>query len=364
MAYKRKRAAGGKRKAGTGYRRKTTARKRAGANKKTPRYTKGSSMSMNDVNRQLAVYKNPFTTYTTNPKIPDGKATMSAGLRVQAVKDIKFSAVNETLHILLLPGCNNGAIILGNNGTAMTDKNMFYKNQVAIKTESMAPDLLDDDNKPITTSSTNTYKGEVGVIETGETKWRLVSQALKLTLVNNSDENDGWWEAIRTTCNAKSFGLVENNESSYYHVGFNSTTALPDVSLTDTIVENNTYASGKLRDIHRYLFQLHPTVNDHDFKSCVDIRTQPDQASMMPYLMDDSFDCIYIRVYGRSAADGRNPTRLMAHIVANQEVIYDEDEVMTRFHTETKRAGQGVLERTKDYMVRNNKAARLAYGGL
>lgn len=344
MAYK---------KAGRTTRKRTTRRKtvrrarKTYPNKRTPKYVKSGSLTPSDVGRQLTVYKSPLSTITTNPKIPDGKASMSAGLRIQAVADITFDAAETTLHMVIFPGCNSGAFYLGGTDEATISKrHMLYTKHNQIKVAASSdPD-------------TTLTEGEV---VTGEQKWRLVSQAVKLTLVNNSDQNDGWWEAIRGNCNPKNFNIVTHATNQY--IGNSDPAALNEFDPAAQIVENSTYASGKLRDIHRYLFQLHPQINEHNFKNLASIREQAINSDEKEFMMDDSFDCIYLRIHGRSGLSG-TPTKLMAHLVANHEVVYDEDMPMARFHTETKRAAPGVLERCKDMLVRNNKAARVMYGGL
>jgi len=50
-------------------------------------------------------------------------------------------------------------------------------------------------------------------------------------------------------------------------------------------------------------------------------------------MYDGSFDCIFIRIHPR--AEGSTDvasTRLLAHVVSNQEIMYDETSQLSRFH--------------------------------
>jgi len=260
---------------------------------------------------QLAVYRNAFSTATTNPKIPDGKAYHSAGIRLQAVKEFVNDSA-ETMDFLLFPGLNNGVV-----STSTTNDNglMPYPNHAGFA-------LVGGE-----------YEQADGYVN----MWRVVSQAIKFTLINNSDENDGWWEACRVQLGPgaafdwQAFGGT--TESPLGVIGNGATAGnLPGVDVTRQLVENPTYVTGKLRDIHRHVFQLHPQGSDHDFiKLRRRLPTTPGE-ELNEKLLDDNFDGIYIRIHGRTGVE--SPTRVMAHVVSNQEIVYDEDSSLSRYHSE------------------------------
>lgn len=256
------------------------------------------------VSDHLAVYHNAFSTATTNPKIPDGKAYHSAGIRLQAVKEFSNDS-SGTMEFFFFPGINNGcwanSVVAANFG----DTSMPYTNHAVV------------------TGTTQNVNGEIS-------KWRLVSQATKISLVNNSDENDGWWEAIRvqTSNNPNSdngFDVV--NVSGLSIIG-GPQGGIPGMNVGITnLVEHPTYCTGKLRDIHRHIFDLMPQGSDHDFQ------TFPQTGlSTNAYLDTENYDCIFVRIHGRAGAE--TPTRVMIHTVSNQEVLYNESGTLSRFHSE------------------------------
>lgn len=286
--------------------------------------------------QQLATYYNPFSTATTNPKIPDGKAYHSAGIRLQAVKEFVMSTGN-TLDLLLFPGLSNG-LIVAKQDPAST-RYMPYQ-------------------------SHGRFVGNTTLmeqpVETTISSWRVVSQGLKITLTNNSDENDGWWEAIRVQPGfASSFGMVNPEGDGSFYIGTTADSAdLPAVDVDKQMVENPSYVTGKLRDIHKHLFCLAPQGKDHDFTKILarfsetDAEGYPTAADLN---FDFNFDCIYIRIHGRS---GATPTRIMTHVVSNQEVIYDEGAQLTRYHSETEH-NEAAFDRAKrNVIMASPKAAK------
>lgn len=283
------------------YRRRRTTRRR--------RYTGGMKTSSRGLasNLQLAVYRNAFSTATTNPKIPDGKAYHSSGVRLQAVKEW-INDGTTTMDFLIFPGLNNGLIMAKANTT-----NGRY---------------LSYPSHGVFTAAENIFTQTPA---TAIDKWRVVSQALKVTLVNNSDENDGWWEAVRVQL-SNSASIKFDPVATGPIVGTDvAADKLPNVDVDRQMVENPTYVSGKLRDIHRHVFQLAPQGADHDFN---ELGIAIDNTSTGVYsLLDRNFDAIYLRIHGRTGTS--SPTRVMTHMVCNQEIVYDEGATLCRYHSET-----------------------------
>jgi len=264
----------------------------------------------------LAVYHNPFSTATTNPKIPDGKVYASTGIRLQSVGEM-VNDTTDNMDILLFPGLSNGLLTAsslsnGGNVTAYPYKDHGRFDPVGL---SMSGQAIH--------------------------KWRVVSQALKITLVNNSDENDGWFECIRVQGASDSgFDMVPAADDGQLIIA-GSGIQIPAISSTN-MVEHPTYVTGKLRDIHRYLFHLMPQGNDHEFETMLRDYVSEDQ--LRPDQLDNNgYDMVFIRVHGRT---GSSPTRLMLHVVSNQEIVWDESSSNTRFHSEAK-GNRAVFDRSK-----------------
>ena len=71
--------------------RKGASKRRGGTKKTTPKKRttrKSAPKTLTQEHRQLAVYHNPFSRATKQPKIPDGKVTESLGFQTQAVKEL------------------------------------------------------------------------------------------------------------------------------------------------------------------------------------------------------------------------------------------------------------------------------------
>ena len=303
--YNRRRKAGGHRY----YTRGKTVQAR-------PKYYR-TRVTRSPLQDQLSVYFNPFSTRTTNPKIPDGKCHLSSGLRLQAVKEFTNDATG-TMDFLMIPGLKTG--VLAVNTTDATG-NMNYTNHADM---AGATDLV-----------------QAGVNESQINKWRVVSQGLKVTLVNNSDENDGWFEAIRVSVTNNSTAFSQDGNGNYIPTGG----ALPGIDETSSsLPEHPSYTTGKLRDIHRHLFQLKPHTDDHDFVTLPSTIPQAEwEVGAKSPILDDSLDAIYVRIHGRAGAE--TPTRVMLHIVSNQEVVFDEGNAMSRFMSETTMGGSNMMKR-------------------
>jgi len=327
------------------YRRRTTRRRRY-----RPRYVR-TGLRNHPVNSNLSVIRNPFSLSSVNPKIPDGKSYLSAGQRLQAVKEFTLEAESW---FCFYPGINNGLSFSNSDDAGGVTGNaqsliMPYRNHVQLYNR---------------TSDQNHGFRQVG---NHVAQWRIVSQGLRLNLTNNSDENDGWFECIRITLNASEAGMfvqkadvspnVEGDEhgtgsqransirtaaSAALGIGF--FTEAPVHYVTDgrdssSMVEHPSYFSGKLRNIHRTQFQLRSGTSDHDFQNLTNLDTSFNDSRTSFY--DGSFDAILIKIHGR-AATGATKTRLMAHVVCNQEIVYDDNSTMSRFHSTSSRTGRAI----------------------
>jgi hypothetical protein len=265
----------------------------------------------------VAALKNPFSTRTIHPKVPDGKTHISSGQRLQAVKTIP-AAVGPFVHeILLFPGLNNSvtALASGANTTPATATNVDFGTTHA----------------PLITGG-----GGAGTARQSDQSqlicsWRTVSCGLRLNLVNNADSNEGWFEACRVNlCDPTKFTVVEpvqtqNSDPVYVAASALSAAQLAEVAPfnTQNMAISPTFISGKLRDIHKYSFTLNPNTNDRPF------RPMPAFGSDIPMssLVDTSMDAVLIRIHGSAS------TQLMAHVVHNQEIIYDENTALYRAST-------------------------------
>jgi hypothetical protein len=222
--------------------------------------------------------------------------------------------------------------------------------------------------------------------ETRIEKWRLVSAGLRMSCTNNATDNTGWWEACRINIADKSqdWGLVPlpagqpmqyqiqdattgaiptqqkaeydtwaENTSLYVtgkidlsqklHDAVGNTPApnnsfLPGVDEKSDMANNATYCSGKLRDLHKHVFKLRPSGDEHKYKEIPELLKRSNYRDNWPFndvratnntgdegsLVDDLFDAIHIRIHPGPT------TKLMCHVVANQELVYNENSNFAR----------------------------------
>lgn len=330
-------------------RRRTTAKKPATKRKSVKKRTPATT----EIKRQLQVYHNPFSNATKQPKIPDGKVGESLGFQTQVVRELIAAQGTSTkgeLTILMFPGMNAGAVVV---------------NDVAGNLAYVAPG-----NKlnilGYTDSNGLNYDGVAGsggsvVMNDSYANWRIVSQGLRLSLLNPAETDDGWWESARVHIphDPASFKLFGNNLQKDKTNGV----VVPDFLARSlhagaiSLVNENSYRTGTLRDLHKKLFTLHPQKDDHDFVKPRIITTlaagdmfasgggadeevtftpgSDNAQELIDSAVDFSFDFVVIKIHGRPSGE---ETRLHANMVCNQEIVFGPDMRESRFHTTTENA--------------------------
>lgn len=234
-----------------------------------------------------ASFLDPFTA-SGQPKILDGSVDRSSGLRFRQTGNITLDGTGADNYIVLFPGMGNG---------------------IAWKKASDANWTV---TSPYPTHlGTATDQGNVRRV-------RLVSQGAKFSLLNSSDDNEGYWEAIRIPIESLTFVDTTAPVGEDYQVR-PATTFAPS-----NLANYNTFQTGRLRDLHRFLFKLNSVAPDHPWLSV----TSP-PASAQSY--DENFDLIFIRLVGR--IDAVTPSMLQFDFIANHEVVYKDDTVMARLAT-------------------------------
>lgn len=320
------------------------------------------------VGDQLRVYQYPMQTDTNNPKIPDGKALLSVGVKLQRTAELVQTT--EVMELFMFPGFNNGMCYMGGRNTDgdVIENNLFYPTHGRV--EAVPPPPLPQ-NAPAGTPQNPPGKGAT---LWNEQQWRLVSQQLKLTSLNSAHDYDGWWECVRFTCvpsdiqvwSGPQYAPTGNaNPVVMVFVGkYPDNAVRPNAfpALNTVLTTNPTYCTGKIKDLHRFNFQLLPNMNNHDF---VDLDELGEDADYNDQLIDKTFDCWYMRLHGTPLNQANallRPTTIMAHLVSNQELIYRENAERTRYHTECYDATTKLRQARRQLRL-NNKAAKPMYGG-
>jgi len=270
--------------------------------------------------------RNAFSLKTSTARIPDGKEYASAGIRLQCTREY-VSGASGTLYLAVFAGLNNGVWCAAEkSGDAQPSGHIPHMGYT---------------NHGMLNLAEQTWMADGRIA-----KWRMVSQALRLSLLNNCDENDGWFEAIRVQVHPGMGGTgwaLADGGSGNGILGADTSNTLPCINVDMNMVEHPTYISGKLRDLHKYQFQLMCSNTDRDYR----VLTNTTEADYFGNMLDPAFDAIYIKVHCRKATDGVQGSRLLAHIVSNQEVVYDETTPLARHMTKTTAATQ-ILERAQD----------------
>ena len=242
-----------------------------------------TSLGVKAAGGSIEVFQNPFSQSELQPIIPDGKAVTSVGQRLQNVSQITAGGTGVgALMCILYPGLGGGAVWFNTDGTgtlpgytpSVTTSCQTYTQHGAWQAPASTADV-GGSGVPVTSMSQNAAAGTINT-------WRLVSQGLRLSLVNNSDQNDGWWEAIRVspsldpTVYCFTSSSAPTTTADWQSTGATQFTPLkavicPNINqLNNTYagnwVDNSTYVTGKVRDIHKNVFQLHPNNTDHDFR--------------------------------------------------------------------------------------------------
>jgi len=391
---------------------------------------------------------NPFLV-GLNPRIPDGKHLMSNAMKSQAVKEFTFGDVEDmevqevgpdgtsdfpiytpkdTMDLLFFPGLNNMIIVANTsprepqfwhganvggfltptgdgsftNGTNTSEHRQFrYHTPVPMDTHRglVAVPIPQDSNEP-DGDGTNRFGTQYQVVhglsntinwangDTAIQKWRLVTAGLRISCINNAQNNAGWFEAQRINIpkdgndiwgflprpygrdpawHPADTNAVVANETSYnkwyannYYIisgkPYMDDLEIDEVNLPaysggglplplipkSNMFDNPTYMSGKLRDMHKQVFKLKPGSDEHEYKELPSGNIgQSDYNNNFPFnvqtindarvqirgpdsFVDDSFDAIHIRIHGSPG------TRVLLHYVANQELVYQEGALVSR----------------------------------
>lgn len=252
----------------------------------------------------------PFDKGMSQPKLLDGKKARSSGIRLRATGEITCNGAGST-YIALIPGASN--VICWRV-----------------------------DNDPLVPSQTpQPFQGHLDTLadRANVKDIRVVGTALRLSLVNSADQNEGYWEAARIPTSNLDFAFTEPDPvgapgvyNTAVYMGFGTNLDLSNYQ---------TYITGKLRDIHRYQFKLNAIDNDIDFQRILSEPPSVDQ------FVSEQWDTVIIKIHGRVEVGA--PSMLMYDCISNQEVVYTENTALARLMTTTPYVPQtkSLLTRTR-----------------
>lgn len=218
----------------------------------------------------------PFSTGVMQPKLLDGTIDRSAGVKFRAAGQITCNNDGTDTIIAVLPGISN---------------NICWESADASITPTAYPNHYDS------------APAKELILQK-----RLVGVGVKLSLINSALESEGYWEAARVPISVASDFVVISEDK--IHID-----SVKLASYAGALPNYSTFQTGKLRDIHRYMFKLNSIENDHDFDST-------------GATYDKSWDVIIIRISGRVSTSSSSVLRY--EVVSNQEIVYKEGTAVAR----------------------------------
>lgn len=247
----------------------------------------------------------PFDSRFPQPKILDGSETRSAGVRFRNVGNITLPVDGSPQYVVLFPGFSYCLNWKTTSGAA----SMHAINPSHLGSLTLRQDIR---------------------------KVRLVSAGLRLSLENTSDDNEGNWEAVRIPVQGTDFIFTDATAQTAEDFGVK----LRDAFAMSDLANHSTYQTGRLRDIHRFLFKLNSTDPDHDFVHVNPLTAATDPIwdgnssygglnnQAVSLLLDKAFDAVVIKITGR--IDPTVPSVIRYDLVSNQEVVYKDGTALGR----------------------------------
>lgn len=259
------------------------------------------------IKESMTNHLDPFGGRFNPPKIADGKASMSSAIKLRMTGQVT------------LPTATGASVVLG-LGPGLSAN--FYPH----------------DGLPALSYDQPTYQAHFSTQALRDTikHIRLVGCAAKFSLLNNAEQNEGYWEAIRVPFNWSDMTVRESADPLDPTTGsLDFTGAITAAGLDFS--QHHTYQTGKLKDLHKYQFKLNSTTTEHPFTdpsaigtgltSDVDILTQTKA------YVDETFDIVLIRIFGRNEATF--PSMIRYEVVSNQEVVWKENSQTSRLMTKS-----------------------------
>jgi hypothetical protein len=273
------------------------------------------------------------------PRIADGSAAKSVANSYRTTTAVTVTAGNVG-HVLLWPGLQLGlAWCNGTPGGINGVSHIRYNN---------TGDLTCAING--FTSSGGAQTGLEWSPTTSIAKWRLVSQGLRLTCIDNDQTNDGFYEAVRVN-RKKSvrdwypiFPTANNPPDAIMVPNYNN---LINDLVNDTLVDDDSYMCGSIKSLATRQFNLKPTKNEVRFKPMKNVMLfdteseliaapntaiggdsgSDDVYEILETYQDWDYDMIYIRLHPGSVNNGN----FLMESCVNFEYIFDQTSTLSKY---------------------------------
>lgn len=254
----------------------------------------------------LIAHRDPFSNRFNPPKIEDGKASMSSAIKLRMTGQVTLPTTAGASVVLCLgPGLSSN----------------FYPDGGVVVLDPADPTYQAH-------MDTEALRDQIKQV-------RLVGSAARFSLLNNAEQNEGYWEAIRIPFCFSDINLRTRVDPVTEPVTGSLDFTGAITAAGSDFSQHMTYQTGKLRDLHKYQFKLNSVTNEHPF-TCVDTigdgLNGPTQAQLEGFV-DETFDIVLIRVYGRNEASF--PSAIRYDVVSNQEVVWKENSQSARMMTKS-----------------------------
>lgn len=300
------------------------------------------------VNAHLAVQRNAFSTAAAAAKVCDGAT--SASIAERCANAASYNSPDGEQIFILQPsifghevryvGTTTNGVTTYDTGSAPVSIHGFeaVSSTLINKKDSVSPD-----------------------------QYRLVSAAMRLSPINASESNQGWFEAIRVKSAWSRNGFSFINTPVAPATGpapviFPSKTTFEGGVILDSNWANDpSYVTGRLRELGKHTFYLQPT-GPRTFKKWpreIQVATF-NGFEEQPCGYDTNFDIIIVRIHSAPAPASSNTLyqSIHCHVVKNWETAYDAANPNCRFHSSTISA-ESAVKYTDKQMTRDPKASMI-----
>lgn len=319
---------------------------------------------------------NPYAT-KDGTQIPDGALTHSMPIKHRDVFELdsrQAGGLRQPIMILLYAGLDGGCI-WADNAFGNDMKYRWYTNDsnfTGTRPETELAEGVGDRYRALYWELKNSGS---------YAKWRHISTSLRLNLINNFDDNDGWWDCARfnvplNTANWEIKGESQNlltDLAAGKNYRVQPRYDLVAQMFSDLNADQKSYNVGPLRDIHKYQFTLAHLEQDHEvidlkeyysFDGTNDVDDPEDISSKKPAdfrdlrfnadtgvdwpetpkpfakaapngtkfiedMISQSFDMIMIRIFPTSKQNSNS--LLIGDLMSHREVVYTQDNDLHKF---------------------------------
>lgn len=261
--------------------------------------------------------RSAFSTATAAAKVPDGRVSNSIASREAACNCFIGDVTQDRVVFVLQPSIAVGSlrydIVQGATNLDPT---------VPVRANDQTTTALFDANNFVSNAAN----------ANAPDKYRIVSAAMRLSCVNASEYNNGWFEAIRvpTEYSTNEYSMMSGQEIG--QVGIANIGRVPNPTWEDNIMVSSkwcnhpSYVTGKLSNLYKHQFYLQP-IADREF-----VRNSPIGDVNASDGLDRNFDTVLIRI--SATTNALIPLGIHWHTCFHIETQHDAGSASARYHSQ------------------------------